>query len=53
MLQVTDLSKTFGSGDTEVQAVDGVSFTVPTGCSPPSSGAAGAGRARCCRCSAR
>ena len=31
MLQVTDLSKTFGSGDTEVKAVDGVSFTVPTG----------------------
>jgi putative ABC transport system ATP-binding protein len=31
MLEVTDLSKTFGAGDTEVKAVDGVSFTVPTG----------------------
>src|SRR4029079_18932813 len=31
LLQGTDLSKTFGSGDTEVHAVDGVSFTVPTG----------------------
>ena len=31
MLQVTELSKTFGSGDTEVNAVDGVTFTVPTG----------------------
>jgi len=31
VLQVTELSKTFGSGDTEVNAVDGVTFTVPTG----------------------
>ena len=31
MLQVTELSKTFGSGDTEVNAVDGVTFSVPTG----------------------
>jgi putative ABC transport system ATP-binding protein len=31
MLQVTELSKTFGSGDTEVKAVDGVTFSVPTG----------------------
>ena len=31
MLVVNDLSKTFGSGDTEVKAVDGVTFTVPDG----------------------
>jgi putative ABC transport system ATP-binding protein len=31
VLQVTELSKTFGSGDTEVNAVDGVTFSVPTG----------------------
>src|SRR5882762_4624299 len=31
MLTVSNLSKTFESGDTEVKAVDGVSFTVPTG----------------------
>jgi putative ABC transport system ATP-binding protein len=31
MLHVTDLKKTFKSGDTEVMAVDGVSFTVKDG----------------------
>lgn len=31
MLQVTDLKKTFKSGDTEVLAVDGVSFSVKNG----------------------
>jgi putative ABC transport system ATP-binding protein len=31
MLEVKNLSKTFGSGDTEVKAVDGVTFTVPDG----------------------
>jgi len=31
MLEVKNLSKTFGSGDTEVTAVDGVTFTVPDG----------------------
>src|SRR5438876_7922140 len=31
MLEVRDLRKTFGSGDTEVKALDGVSFTVPSG----------------------
>jgi putative ABC transport system ATP-binding protein len=31
MLTVTELAKTFESGDTEVKAVDGVSFTVPDG----------------------
>jgi putative ABC transport system ATP-binding protein len=31
MLEVKNLSKTFGSGDTEVKAVNGVTFTVPDG----------------------
>jgi len=31
MLEVKNLSKTFGSGDTEVKAVDDVTFTVPDG----------------------
>ena len=31
MLTVTDLAKTFESGDTEVKAVDGVTFSVPDG----------------------
>jgi putative ABC transport system ATP-binding protein len=31
MLEVENLSKTFGSGDTEVKAVDGVTLTVPDG----------------------
>ena len=31
MLEVNNLSKTFGSGDTEVKAVDRVTFTVPDG----------------------
>jgi putative ABC transport system ATP-binding protein len=44
MLQVTDLSKTFGSGDTEVKAVDGVSFTVPTGVFAAVVGRSGSGK---------
>jgi len=55
MLQVTDLSKNVSvSGDTEVKAVDGVKLHRgrPV-CSPPSSGAAAAARARCSRCSAQ
>jgi putative ABC transport system ATP-binding protein len=44
MLQVTDLSKTFGSGDTEVNAVDGVSFTVPTGVFAAVVGRSGSGK---------
>ena len=44
MLQVTDLSKTFGSGDTEVTAVDGVSFTVPTGVFAAVVGRSGSGK---------
>jgi putative ABC transport system ATP-binding protein len=44
MLQVTDLSKTFGSGDTEVKAVDGVSFTVPTGVFAAVIGRSGSGK---------
>ena len=31
MLKVTDLTQTFKSGDTDVHAVDGVSFSVPAG----------------------
>ncbi len=31
MLQVTDLKKTFKSGDTKVAAIDGISFGVPDG----------------------
>ena len=31
MLEVKNLTKTFGSGDTEVKAVDDVTFTVPDG----------------------
>jgi putative ABC transport system ATP-binding protein len=31
MLEVKDLRKSFGSGDTEVKALDGVTFSVPTG----------------------
>ena len=44
MLQVTDLAKTFGSGDTEVKAVDGVSFTVPTGVFAAVVGRSGSGK---------
>jgi len=44
MLQVNDLSKTFGSGDTEVKAVDGVSFTVPTGVFAAVVGRSGSGK---------
>jgi putative ABC transport system ATP-binding protein len=44
MLQVTDLSKTFGSGDTEVKAVDGVTFTVPTGVFAAVVGRSGSGK---------
>src|SRR5439155_22396820 len=44
MLQVTDLSKTFGSGDTEVKAVDRVSFTVPTGVFAAVVGRSGSGK---------
>ena len=44
MLQVTELSKTFGSGDTEVRAVDGVSFTVPTGVFAAVVGRSGSGK---------
>jgi putative ABC transport system ATP-binding protein len=44
MLQVTDLSKTFGSGDTEVKAVDDVSFTVPTGVFAAVVGRSGSGK---------
>ena len=31
MLKVTDLTQIFGSGDTKVTALSGVSFTVPDG----------------------
>jgi putative ABC transport system ATP-binding protein len=44
MLQVTDLAKTFGSGDTEVRAVDGVTFTVPTGVFAAVVGRSGSGK---------
>jgi putative ABC transport system ATP-binding protein len=44
MLQVSDLSKTFGSGDTEVKAVDDVSFTVPTGVFAAVVGRSGSGK---------
>jgi putative ABC transport system ATP-binding protein len=44
MLQVTDLVKTFGSGDTEVRAVDGVSFAVPTGVFAAVVGRSGSGK---------
>jgi putative ABC transport system ATP-binding protein len=44
MLQVNDLSKTFGSGDTEVRAVDEVSFTVPTGVFAAVVGRSGSGK---------
>jgi putative ABC transport system ATP-binding protein len=44
MLQVTDLSKTFGSGDTEVKAVDGVTFAVPTGVFAAVVGRSGSGK---------
>jgi putative ABC transport system ATP-binding protein len=44
MLQVTDLAKTFGSGDTEVKAVDGVTFTVPTGVFAAVVGRSGSGK---------
>jgi putative ABC transport system ATP-binding protein len=44
MLQVSDLSKLFGSGDTEVKAVDGVSFTVPTGVFAAVVGRSGSGK---------
>jgi putative ABC transport system ATP-binding protein len=44
MLQVTDLSKAFGSGDTEVRAVDGVTFAVPTGVFAAVVGRSGSGK---------
>ena len=44
MLQVSDLSKTFGSGDTEVRAVDGVTFSVPTGVFAAVVGRSGSGK---------
>jgi putative ABC transport system ATP-binding protein len=44
MLQVTDLCKTFGSGDTEVKAVDGVTFSVPTGVFAAVVGRSGSGK---------
>jgi putative ABC transport system ATP-binding protein len=44
MLQVNDLSKKFGSGDTEVRAVDGVSFTIPTGVFAAVVGRSGSGK---------
>ena len=44
MLQVRNLAKTFGSGDTEVKAVDGVSFTVPTGVFAAVVGRSGSGK---------
>ncbi len=44
MLEVKNLSKTFGSGDTEVQAVDDVSFSVPDGQFAAVIGASGSGK---------
>jgi putative ABC transport system ATP-binding protein len=44
VLQVTDLTKTFGSGDTEVTAVDRVSFAVPTGVFAAVVGRSGSGK---------
>jgi putative ABC transport system ATP-binding protein len=44
MLKVENLSKTFGSGDTEVRAVQGVSFEVPTGRFAAVVGASGSGK---------
>ena len=53
MLQVTDLSKTFGSGDTEVKAVDGVIFTVPSGVFASVVGRSGSGKSTLLSCWAR
>jgi putative ABC transport system ATP-binding protein len=44
MLQVTNLSKTFQSGDQQVKAVDGVSFTAPDGCFAAIVGRSGSGK---------
>jgi putative ABC transport system ATP-binding protein len=44
MLTVSHLSKTFGSGDTEVKAVDDVSFSVPTGVFAAVVGRSGSGK---------
>jgi putative ABC transport system ATP-binding protein len=44
VLQVSDLSKTFGSGDTEVRAVDRVTFSVPTGVFAAVVGRSGSGK---------
>lgn len=44
MLQVTNLKKTFKSGDTQVKAVDGVSFELPDGCFAAIVGKSGSGK---------
>ena len=44
MLQVTNLSKTFQSGDDEVKAVDDVSLTAPDGCFVAVIGRSGSGK---------
>ncbi len=44
MLQVTNLSKTFQSGDQQVKAVDDVSFTAPDGCFAAVIGRSGSGK---------
>ena len=53
MLQVTDLSKTFGSGDTEVKAVDGVTLAIARGETLGLVGESGCGKSTTARLLAR
>ena len=48
ILKIEHLSKIYGKGDTEVRALDDVSFTVPKGQFVAIIGPSGSGKAPCC-----